>query len=372
MAHLNRAYFTISNTPGGSGDLTVSTAVAGPYRTMAEAQDGIAYTLSIVEGTTWEIRSNCVYTHSGTSLSRGTLEDSSTGSAITLTSAAKVMVVEDAAFMGRISAALQGGTPGGRLTGLSNSIAGGTDATTSIYYTPYLSNVISLWDGVAWIPVIYTEKALALGTVVSGKGYDVFGYLSAGELTLELGTAWETGNTRAAGAGGISLQNGRFCKGTSGGEDKTRLYLGSFYTISASQTRDSARYRYLWNMYNRIPKDILYSVGESTHTGNLGNWRYYNNSVANSVYAFTGLGDLDMDSLTPECHSRSGAYIGVGVGSSNPRMGYASSGAAVESHVAGSSVTPQIMGLSAYSLTETSYDPAATWNWGAISGSRKC
>ena len=93
MTTPNRAYFSVSNTPSTSGNLTVSTAVAGPYRTLTAADDGLICSVSIVEGDAWEVRTGCVYTHGTTTLTRGTLEESSTGSAIDLTSSAKVMVV---------------------------------------------------------------------------------------------------------------------------------------------------------------------------------------------------------------------------------------------------------------------------------------
>ena len=93
MTTPNRAYFAVSNTPSTSGNLTVSTAVAGPYRTLTAADDGLICSVSIVDGNAWEVRTGCVYTHSTTTLTRGTLEESSTGSAIDLTSSAKVMIV---------------------------------------------------------------------------------------------------------------------------------------------------------------------------------------------------------------------------------------------------------------------------------------
>ena len=122
MSQLNRAYFTISNTPGAAGDLTVSSAVAGPYRTLAAAHDGVAFDVAIVDGNAWEVRTDCTYTHAGTTLGRGTLEDSSTGSAITLTSSAVVMIVhtagriEDVYTAGSTDVALADGGTGSSLT----------------------------------------------------------------------------------------------------------------------------------------------------------------------------------------------------------------------------------------------------------------
>lgn len=93
--HRNRLVTAISNTPGGTGALTIASAAAG-YRTFGASDNGLSFDVSIVDGTAWEIRTGCVYTHSGTSLSRGTLEDSSTGTAIALSSSAVLTVTATA------------------------------------------------------------------------------------------------------------------------------------------------------------------------------------------------------------------------------------------------------------------------------------
>ena len=87
----NRLKTTISAVASsGLGAFTISTASSG-YRSFVAGDDGLTFDgVLITEGTTWEVRDGCVYTHSGTSLSRGTLMDSSTGSAIAFTSAAVV------------------------------------------------------------------------------------------------------------------------------------------------------------------------------------------------------------------------------------------------------------------------------------------
>lgn len=89
--HRNRLVTAISNAPGTTGALTIAAAPSG-YRSFGAADNGLSFDVSIVDGPAWEIRTGCVYTHAGTSLARGTLEDSSTGSAIALTSAAVVTV----------------------------------------------------------------------------------------------------------------------------------------------------------------------------------------------------------------------------------------------------------------------------------------
>lgn len=90
---INACAFTISNTPGTGGAFTVSAADTGAVRVPRSVDDAQVCRLFIREGTAWEIRSGAIYTHSGTSMSRGTLVDSSTGSAISFTSAAIVDVI---------------------------------------------------------------------------------------------------------------------------------------------------------------------------------------------------------------------------------------------------------------------------------------
>lgn len=104
MTYINKLKCAVSAVASaGLGAFTVSTAIS-PNRTFGSGQDGQSFACHISEGSIWEIRTGCVYTHSGTSLSRGTLEDSSTGSAITFTSAAVIRVVLTAGQLTEIPA----------------------------------------------------------------------------------------------------------------------------------------------------------------------------------------------------------------------------------------------------------------------------
>lgn len=94
-AHRNRVQMTVTGTPG-TGTITLNAASSG-YQTFATAYGGNATVdILIVDGAAWEVARNCTYTHAGTTLTRGTREESSTGSAISLTSAAVVSVIATA------------------------------------------------------------------------------------------------------------------------------------------------------------------------------------------------------------------------------------------------------------------------------------
>lgn len=98
---INRLRFSASNSPGSSGDIVVGAADAG-FRALGAADDGKTIDITIEQGTEWEIRTGCVYTHSGSTLTRGALADSSTGSSITFTAGCVVTSNVTAAFAGRV------------------------------------------------------------------------------------------------------------------------------------------------------------------------------------------------------------------------------------------------------------------------------
>lgn len=102
-AFLNRLKFVATNSPGTSGDITVGSAAFG-FRALGSADDGKTLDVVIEQGPEWEVRTGCVYTHAGTTLSRGALADSSTGGAITLLAGCSVAQTPHAGWANRIEA----------------------------------------------------------------------------------------------------------------------------------------------------------------------------------------------------------------------------------------------------------------------------
>lgn len=92
VAYYDRVKFLVSGTPG-TGAITPGSALTS-FRTPASASipDTTALVLLIEDGTAWEV-CDSVSSSTGTSLSRGTLRGSSTGSRLSLTSAAIVSVI---------------------------------------------------------------------------------------------------------------------------------------------------------------------------------------------------------------------------------------------------------------------------------------
>lgn len=177
----------------------------------------------------------------------------------------------------------------GRLTLTTATAVTTTDVTaaTTLYFTPYLGNRLTLFDGTNWTMRAFSEISIAVPASTS-QMYDVFVYDNAGTTTLEL-LAWTNDTTRAT---ALTTQDGVLCKTGA----LTRRYLGCMRTTTVSaQTEDSIAKRYLWNFYNRAPR-VLYrteATGSWTYTTAI--WRQANASAANQLDAVFGINDQPVD-----------------------------------------------------------------------------
>lgn len=107
--------------------------------------------------------------------------------------------------------------PGGRLTlttGLPITLTGVTGST--VYYTPFVNNWLTLWDGTRWLPHYFDEFAIAAPSGSAGDNFDVFAFASTATpsstntgtdiITFSGATGWATGSmvTVSATAGGLT------------------------------------------------------------------------------------------------------------------------------------------------------------------------
>lgn len=175
---------------------------------------------------------------------------------------------------------------GGRLTLTSGTPITTADVTaaTSVYYTPYRSSLLTLYDGTSWRTVGFQETTIAVPNAANTV-YDVFAYLStAGVLTFET-VAWTNDTTRAT---ALTTQDGILVKSAATG----RRYLGSFRTTAvAGQTEDSFAKRYVWNMYNRARRVGRVSESTDSWAYTTATWRQANNAAANQLDFVIGWAD---------------------------------------------------------------------------------
>lgn len=170
-----------------------------------------------------------------------------------------------------------------RLTLTSGTPITSSDVTgaTTVYLTPFNGNEIWLFTSGRWKPYNLAEISLALGTVVSGKNYDIFVFDNAGTLTLEK-LVWTDDTNRAT---ALVTQDNIQVK--SGATD--RRYVGTIRTTSTTATEDSAAKRFCWNLYNQQNRTLTRIGDADSYTYSTATWRQVNANTANQVEAVIGL-----------------------------------------------------------------------------------
>ncbi len=300
-----------SISDGNKGDVTVSsggtvwTINAGAV-TPAKMDTGPALTVLGQPGATAGVRQNIAATANGQYLqmAAGGLNFNPIGTADlplnALTAADPALADTVAGYSAGAAAnrkfptdrllALSRLAPGGRLT-----LTAGTPVTTGdvvgagvIRYTPYVHDLVCLWDGTRWKWTTFTETTLTLSGLMVGQNYDVFLY-AAPTPTLEL-VLWANPTLRQT---DLTFADGRYCLST----NKTRLYVGTFRATAATTTEDSAARRFVWNAYNRVPRTLRRIESAGSWTGSADSWGAWNNSAANRVELVVGLNLEPVDVL---------------------------------------------------------------------------
>lgn len=239
-------------------------------------------------------------------------------------------------------------TCNGRLTLTSGTAVTTTDVTsaTTIYFTPYKGAQIGLYNGSSWDVISFSETSIALGTLTSGKNYDVFAYNNSGTLALEFSSAWTSDTARAD---ALALQDGIYCKSGT----LTRRYLGTFRTTSTTTTEDSkggtttqvGGKRFLWNCYNRVARSASVIDTTDSWTYTTTTIRQANGASGNKVEMVRGLAEDEISArLSALVTATAVAVVGIGLDSTSAFSGVAgggygtASGAAfsISAHYAGS------------------------------------
>jgi hypothetical protein len=171
----------------------------------------------------------------------------------------------------------------GRLTLQTGAPVTSADVTaaTSLYFSPWLGNLVSIYNGTYWVNHMFSELTLSLSGLAANTNFDVFIYNSAGTLTLEA-VAWTNDTTRAT---NLTTQDGVYVKFGA----TSRRYLGTFRTTSTiGQCEDSFQRRLVYNLYNKVERRMYF--GEATsHAYTTATWRAWNNSTANQMEFVMGI-----------------------------------------------------------------------------------
>jgi hypothetical protein len=159
---------------------------------------------------------------------------------------------------------------GGRLTletGIPVSYADQL-AKTTLYYTPFLHDRISMYNGVSEVvDYQFPEKSLSLAAFAANTNYDIFMSWNGGAPILTQ-TSWISDSARAT---PLTWFDGLL---TLFGFPTYR-YLGTIrITGTIGQTQDAESGRFVWNMYNRVPRP-MYLTASGSHTYDSATYRQW-------------------------------------------------------------------------------------------------
>lgn len=164
----------------------------------------------------------------------------------------------------------------GRLTLVGGDPVPDADVTASstVYYTPYLGNRISLFLGGQWEMFTFSEMSLALGSLGRDLPHDIF--MGADDDGLFLtAISWGSKTSRASGA--LQRLDGVMVSGS----DTGLRYLGTVAVNASGVCQDAKNARMIWNENNRMARPLLSKLGDAgTGVQHNGYWSpYYGNNA---------------------------------------------------------------------------------------------
>jgi hypothetical protein len=230
--------------------------------------------------------------------------------------------------------------PGGRLT-LTTAVPVTTSdvsGATTVYYSPYKSNIVELYDGAKWVPKTFTEMSQTTSdttkspaAVANSSNYDVFVWSDSGTLRATRGPAWSSDTARGAGAGTTELEQfeGRYVNKvaiTNGPAARRGLYVGTIRSDGSAQINDTNVQRHVWNNHNRVQRAMRVIEGTDSWTYSTATYRQANGSAANQLDIVIGLSEDAVSADVLAIGSNSGAtvrglFVGVGIDSTSVNSG---------------------------------------------------
>lgn len=249
------------------------------------------------------------------------------------------------------------------LTTATPIIASDVTAAVAVYYTPYVGNLVPIYNGSSFNPTAFTELTLSLNSShIASNIYDVYVFSNSGVLTLVTGPSWSAGSggsitagscARGTGAGGAALArlNGTWTNavqitGRNGATTYTiganlATYVGSIFMdssngqLSCYRSWGSARKWGVWNAYNRAPIMLKTGTPNTTLPSSAGLWGGFGVTLT----LFSGLAEEQyfLEALITGANSTttsSSPLIGLGINSTSTISGFQASGTAAVSATA--------------------------------------
>ena len=212
--------------------------------------------------------------------------------------------------------------PGGRLTltTLTPVLSSDVTAATTVFYTPYKGNLISLYDGTTWKTTVFAEVSQTLADATKSPSaatvsnlYDMFAWLDGSTFRVTRGPTWASGGgsatARGTGAGStaLAMTNGILMNSvsiTNGPSANRGVYVGTIST-SASGANGQLNMMFapaaaangtnnrldVWNMYNRVNVSSMSRDSTDTWIYTTATVRASNASNSNRITVVSGLNE---------------------------------------------------------------------------------
>lgn len=227
--------------------------------------------------------------------------------------------------------------PQGRLTLQSGTpvMTSTNSAKTVVYYTPYMGNLVPLYDGTTMVATTFTEVSQSTAdssksptAVVANSNYDIFCWADSGTNRCTRGPAWSSATARGTGAGTTELEriSGVWLNKnaiTNGPAANRGTYVGTIRSNSSSQVdwtfgaTGTAASLQVWNAYNRVAVTTTVSDSSSSWTYLATTPRQANGSSINQINFVSGLaedGIYGAYQVTTNTGTATGAWYEIGVG----------------------------------------------------------
>ena len=179
---------------------------------------------------------------------------------------------------------------------------------TTIYYTPYVGQLVPLYDGTRFhmydtggeLSQATTDNTKSPAAVANNSIYDMFVWNDSGTMRCTRGPAWTNDTTRSAGTAltrinGILLNNTGI---TNGPAANRGTYVGSVrsngsaqidFIYGASASGGTASVLYVWNMYNQVLIGTTVTDSGVTYTYTSSTIRQARASAGNQISFLVGL-----------------------------------------------------------------------------------
>lgn len=227
-------------------------------------------------------------------------------------------LIKDGGKIGEAVALTRRGFVQHRLTLVSGvPVMGGTNYAnrSTVYFTPYIGNTISLYNGSNWVELYLGEISISLTGALGDAVSDIFVDYNGGTPQL-VRTEWTNQTTRAV---TLAKQNGILVKAGT----PTQLFVGTIRTFNtgscdwvpiSSGAGGGFCKLYVWNMYNRVRVNATNKDTTSSWTYNAQNIRSMNSSILNRIQWVQGLNETSFFASGQVLASTSGVVASSGIG----------------------------------------------------------